>query len=69
MYGPKYVWMMPGFYYKNWFADDLQESGVNCTVSQIQEVIEGYVSFENELLPVSKEKPLAGYVSIRLTQF
>lgn len=64
MYGPQYVWMMPGFYQRDWFVKVLNESQVNCTSNQIQEVIEGYVAFKNELLPVSDEKPLAGYVSM-----
>ncbi|EDV22613.1 uncharacterized protein TRIADDRAFT_28937, partial [Trichoplax adhaerens] len=61
LFGSHYVWMLPGFYLENWFINDLKKLDINCTSEQIQEVIEGYVAFKNELLPVNNEKPLSGY--------
>lgn len=39
-YGPKYVWILIGWYGQGWWNDALTYS--TCTVDQILEVIEGH---------------------------
>lgn len=64
MYGQNYVWMLPGIFFSNWFINDIKAANVNCTSENIQEVIEKYIAFKNDVLPKQSETPLSGYVCI-----
>ncbi|EDV22612.1 uncharacterized protein TRIADDRAFT_28568, partial [Trichoplax adhaerens] len=61
VYGSKYVWMLPGFFLNNWFINNLNDAKVNCTAENLQEVIEGYIAFKNEVTPRLSEPTLSGY--------
>lgn len=40
MYGPKYVWFLPGFYDNIWLTANLLEN-TPCTMEQVEQVMEG----------------------------
>ncbi|XP_033634369.1 gamma-aminobutyric acid type B receptor subunit 2-like [Asterias rubens] len=46
LYGPNYVWMVPGYFPDNW---QQKTDGVNCTADQLKTATEGYlaVTFNN----------------------
>ncbi|XP_072176481.1 gamma-aminobutyric acid type B receptor subunit 1-like [Diadema setosum] len=48
LYGPKYVWILMGWYHANWWGVETEqflENGENfCTVAQVDEAVEGYLS-------------------------
>ncbi|XP_071496381.1 gamma-aminobutyric acid type B receptor subunit 1-like [Diadema antillarum] len=48
LYGPKYVWILMGWYHANWWeysTNQFLERGENfCSLEQVQTVVEGYLS-------------------------
>ncbi|XP_038053709.1 gamma-aminobutyric acid type B receptor subunit 2-like [Patiria miniata] len=42
MYGPNYVWMIPGYYSNGWWM--VEEEGVSCTVEELKQASEGYLT-------------------------
>ncbi|XP_077998724.1 gamma-aminobutyric acid type B receptor subunit 2-like [Glandiceps talaboti] len=44
MYGPKYAWMMPGWFGPNWVSDTWYDGIVDCTQEQVEEVLKGTLS-------------------------
>ncbi|XP_077992220.1 gamma-aminobutyric acid type B receptor subunit 2-like [Glandiceps talaboti] len=47
MYGPRYVYIMPGWYHKKWW----KETPTNCTVDQMDIITKGYIGVD--ALPVT----------------
>ncbi|XP_077992223.1 gamma-aminobutyric acid type B receptor subunit 2-like [Glandiceps talaboti] len=42
MYGPRYVYIIPGWYYKNWW----RESPTDCTIDEMNTVSNGYIGLD-----------------------
>ncbi|XP_070571828.1 gamma-aminobutyric acid type B receptor subunit 1-like [Ptychodera flava] len=42
MFGQKYAWFLPGYYSLNWWQR--VGAGINCTVAEMEEVIDGYLT-------------------------
>ena len=62
MTGPDYVWMIIGWYRKDWWRDE--DPNVRCTVQEMRLAVEGTQYFSTESLQLStSEKPtVAGIV-------
>lgn len=42
LYGPRYVWLIPGSFPSNWWLD--QRDNSDCSNEELEEAIEGYLS-------------------------
>ena len=59
LYGPKHIWFIIGWYADNWFM----EPDTNCTVEQMQEVLEGHFTTEGLMLNQDKRaRSISGMV-------
>lgn len=61
LYGEHYVWLLPGSYSENWWRTSENDS--DCTASQLEEALTGYIA--TEILPISssEESGISGIVS------
>ncbi|XP_072015076.1 gamma-aminobutyric acid type B receptor subunit 1-like [Amphiura filiformis] len=54
MYGSKYVWIIEGFYQRDWWKIR-DENSMNCTVEEMRKATEGYFSIHVDALPEGDE--------------
>ena len=64
LYGPKYVWFIIGWYADNWYM----QPDTNCTVEQMQEVLEGHFTTEGVMLTQEHRASVSGMVSLHRLQ-
>lgn len=50
LYGPKYVWLIIGWYPDNWYKQKMNDDRHNCTVEQLEEALEGHLTTEAVIL-------------------
>ena len=64
MFGPKYVWVVPGDYPDEWWK--IQDTNISCSSEQLMEALHGYIG--TDVMPLSKntQKTISGLVSIVL---
>lgn len=64
MYGEGYMWLIPGWYNKDWYKEE-PDSGIDCTVGEISLFIEStmYISTQERLLGKEDTVTVAGIVS------
>ncbi|CAH1774696.1 unnamed protein product, partial [Owenia fusiformis] len=53
MYGSKYVWIITGFYSREWWKGNADDDPHDCTTDQLEEAINGY--FTGDAMPKSPE--------------
>ncbi|XP_077997579.1 gamma-aminobutyric acid type B receptor subunit 2-like [Glandiceps talaboti] len=63
LFGDKYVWILPGWYTKEWLNSSAT-TDVECTVEEMNKAAEGYIA--TDLLPLStnEEKTISGLSAI-----
>ncbi|EDV25067.1 uncharacterized protein TRIADDRAFT_56610 [Trichoplax adhaerens] len=57
-YGPKYVWVFPGWYPKHWYMDYIAKD-INCSSNQIYQVIQNYLSVY-QFYPINNKTTISG---------
>ncbi len=61
MYGPRYVWMLVGWYKSHWWeTEDTQ-----CTIEELRQAVEGYFSVDTLNSIIGDTKAVSGLVSGR----
>nr|XP_006812189.1 PREDICTED: gamma-aminobutyric acid type B receptor subunit 1-like [Saccoglossus kowalevskii] len=58
LYGQKYVYLLPGWYTDGWWI--VSDHNIDCTVDQMKEAIEGYISVESLLLSRDDDVTVSG---------
>lgn len=61
LYGPKYVWFLPGWFNDRWWEKNV--SHISCTPEQISLVADGYISTGPVYLNPVEEKGIADLTS------
>ncbi|KAJ8048427.1 Gamma-aminobutyric acid type B receptor subunit 2 [Holothuria leucospilota] len=61
LYGPTYVWLLPGWYSPRWWQ--VPDNSTTCTPDQLYAALKGYIG--TDILPLStrSEKTISGWVS------
>ncbi|KAL3312159.1 Gamma-aminobutyric acid type B receptor subunit 1 [Cichlidogyrus casuarinus] len=54
LYGPKYVWIIIGWYMNDWWSTDLKDT--NCTAAQMKLATHGHLTTESIMIDESKSK-------------
>ena len=62
MYGPKYVWIIIGWYPDNWYKQP--DTSINCTAEQMQKALEGHFTTEGLMLNQDNSPTVSGQVRI-----
>ncbi|PIK62322.1 hypothetical protein BSL78_00753 [Apostichopus japonicus] len=68
MYGEGYMWLIPGWYNKDWYKEE-PDSGIDCTVGEISLFIEStmYISTQERLLGKEDTVTVAGITPAEYT--
>ena len=61
MYGPDYVWMLPGYFGDGWWMSE--HEGVTCTAEQLKTASEGYLTTAFSKYGMGSEPTVGGMVS------
>ncbi|XP_071790355.1 gamma-aminobutyric acid type B receptor subunit 1-like [Asterias amurensis] len=54
LYGPKYVWILPGWLEKNWWREP--DDSIDCTVEQMDEATANYFGIDIDTLPTDNNR-------------
>ena len=57
MYGARYVWLIPGWFSKNWWTIQLENESVACTEDEMKRAVTGYIACDN--LKISPENTVS----------
>ncbi|XP_022083750.1 gamma-aminobutyric acid type B receptor subunit 2-like [Acanthaster planci] len=58
MFGPNYVWIIPGYFTNGWWAAD--NNGVECTPEQLKTASEGYLTITFSMYGLSEDPGICG---------
>lgn len=64
LYGRKVVWLIIGWYANDWYR--VEDNSVNCTVTEMQTVLEGHLTAESLIQNPDNVTTLSGMVRIDL---
>ena len=60
LYGPKYVWLVIGWYADDWFLSN--DSSIDCTPEQMRLATEGHLTTEGIMLNPDENVTISGLV-------
>lgn len=63
MYGAKYVWLLVGWYMRDWWL--VEDDGIDCTPEELTEAVEGYFAVDSMDTNVDDRMSVSGLVSCR----
>ncbi|XP_038053698.1 gamma-aminobutyric acid type B receptor subunit 2-like [Patiria miniata] len=58
MYGPNFVWMIPGYFSDGWWTKE--KAGLDCTPQQLKLASEGYLSIAYSMYGMGEEEGICG---------
>ncbi|XP_038054948.1 gamma-aminobutyric acid type B receptor subunit 2-like [Patiria miniata] len=60
MYGSKYVWILPGWFQREWWRAEMD---TDCTAEELARVVEGYFSIESLDINIDNRSSISGLTS------
>ena len=63
MYGPRYVWMLVGWYKERWW----EEEDTRCSIAQLTQATEGYFAVDTLNSILGNKKAVSGLVGLLMT--